>query len=195
MSMRTILLFFIAIVAGINSLQAQVSDSSQRTESRRPTINQSQEKPSTKEMLEIELNKNRDKGTRADTSAAKQGTNTGSAKNVKDKTQGASNIPAFDGGASSAGSPSELSGDNGKQRDGTNTVQRSSYNMAGSPPPRRSARAGNSEKAGKEPVSKTDVSEKSKDKTGKDKKVESKDKKKSDTDKDEKKKSKKKAKD
>ncbi|HEY9044304.1 MAG TPA: hypothetical protein VIN08_00325 [Ohtaekwangia sp.] len=173
--MKGIFVFCIIVSSGILSVQAQVSDSSKRTNSRRPTINQSQAKPNSKEMLEIELNKNRNKGAQVDTSGTKSGTNTGSAKNVRDSSQRSPNIPAFDAGTSSAGSPSQLSGDNGKQRDGTNTVQRSSYNMAGSPPPRKSARASSSVKAGK-PDEKSKAENKSADTDKRKKKSKKKDK-------------------
>jgi hypothetical protein len=150
--MRTIFIPLIVILVGITELHAQVSDSSKRTQSRRPTINQSQAKPSQKELREIELNRNRDKGRQVDTTTTtginsrKQPTENRALKNESNQAQDDNNpkspantneVSIFETGTSSAGSPSTISDDDGKGRDGTNNVQRSTPNMAGSPPPRR----------------------------------------------------------
>lgn len=157
--MKTIFIPLIFILIGISELHAQVSDSSKRTQSRRPTINQSQARPSQKELRELELNRNRDKGSQADTTTTtgmnsrKQPTENRALKNESNQAADDANpnTPAntnetsiFETGASSAGSPSTISENDGKDRDGTNTVQRSTPNMAGSPAPRRgSAKASN----------------------------------------------------
>lgn len=150
--MRAIFIPLITILIGITELHAQVSDSSKRTQSRRPTINQSQAKPSQKELRELQLNRNRDKGTQVDTTTAtginsrKQPTENRALKNESNQAQGDNNprspantneVSIFETGTSSAGSPSAISGNDGQDRDGTNNVQRSTPNMAGSPPPRR----------------------------------------------------------
>lgn len=150
--MKAIFIPVIIIFIGITELRAQVSDSSKRTQSRRPTINQSQAKPSPKELRELELNRNRYKVTPADTATTtdinsrKQPTENSALKNESNQAQDHNNLksPAntnevsiFETGTSSSGSPSTISGNDGKDRDGTNNVQRSTPNMAGSPAPRR----------------------------------------------------------
>jgi hypothetical protein len=179
--------FSIAIAAlTITCAQAQVSDSAKRTQSRRPTINQSQEDASDKELLELKMNRKRNKGAQADTSATganarKQPGENKALKNDVNQAEGDNNpnsptnsnaVSIFETGTSSAGSPSTISDDNGKDRDGTNTVQRSTPNMAGSPAPRRgsaSASSARSEKAAKNSNDKQNADVKSDEKAVKDK--------------------------
>lgn len=189
--MKAIFIPLIIILIGITELHAQVSDSSRRTQSRRPTINQSQAKPSQKELRELELNRNRNKGTQADTTtttgtnARKQPTENRALKNESNQAQDDTNpkspantneVSIFETGTSSAGSPSTISENDGKDRDGTNNVQRSTPNMAGSPPPRRgSMKASNassssgSERASKESKDEEKANVKSNKETAKDK--------------------------
>jgi hypothetical protein len=189
--MKAIFIPWIIILIGITELHAQVSDSSKRTQSRRPTINQSQAKPSQKELRELELNRNRNKGTQADTTtttginARQQPTENRAVKNESNKAQDDANpnSPAntnetsiFETGTSSAGSPSTISENDGKDRDGTNNVQRSTPNMAGSLPPRRgSVKASNassssgSERATKESKDERKAEVKSEKESSKDK--------------------------
>ena len=166
--MKAIFIPVFIILVGITELHAQVSDTSKRTQSRRPTINQSQAKPSQKELRELELNRNRDKGTQTDTTTAtgansrKQPTENRAVKNESNQAQGDDNpkspantneVSIFETGSSSAGSPSTISGNEGRDRDGTNNVQRSTPNMAGSPAPRRGsikASSASSERATKD---------------------------------------------
>jgi hypothetical protein len=147
--MKAIFIPVFIILVGITELHAQVSDSSKRTQSRRPTINQSQAKPSQKELRELELNRNRDKGTQTDTTTA-----TGAQGDDNPKSPANTNeVSIFETGSSSAGSPSTISGNEGRDRDGTNNVQRSTPNMAGSPAPRRGsikASSASSERATKD---------------------------------------------
>lgn len=118
--------------------------------SRRPTVNQRQEKPSTKETKEIEMNKNRlgsPENNTLDTSrnsrqqpgenAVMKQKSTEAKEPVQAQSPEKTNkVSIFETGASAAGSPSISPRDNG--RDGTNTVQSATPNMAGSPVSSRS---------------------------------------------------------